>query len=149
MVGTIDHIGDGLHITDIETLAAASTSEYNAVVSVCQDTCRDNVSDTTPYSHVALADDEHSQERWGGSCDYNTFFTAAECVRGSWLAHGNVVAHCHVGKNRSAAACAAAWAVEQDTTVYEALQTISETRPLVSPNDRMLSYATRYARFFR
>jgi protein-tyrosine phosphatase len=56
-----------------------------------------------------------------------------------------VVCHCHHGKNRSAAVCAAAMAVVSGTmTFVEALSNIRDERPIVDPNSLMRYYAIMY-----
>lgn len=142
----IDHIDHGLHITSIEALERSGTGRYDFIISVCQDTSPDNVSDETPYRHFVLADDAESAARWGGSYDYRTFRYAAETALMALRSpeFENVLVHCHVGKNRSAAVCTAAIGVYDDSTYPEAFETVQRARPMVDPNDIMRGHAHRF-----
>ena len=139
----IDH---GLWISDIDAVKNQSTGRFDTVVSVCQDTYRENVSDSTPYHHFVMADDEVSEENWGGSCEYDVFAEAAECVvsalRDDAVEH--VLVHCHAGRNRSASVCTAALAVYEQSGYHEAFGKIGAARPIVNPNDLMKSHAERF-----
>jgi protein-tyrosine phosphatase len=143
---SIDRIGDGLHISSIRSVQSHDTGQYDVVVSVCQDTCRQNISDDTPYRHFPLADDEHSEENWGGSAEYDLFEDAAMHVVGLLLdeAVDDILVHCHVGKNRSAAICAAALGAYHDSSYERALDAVRDARPMVNPNELMRSHATQF-----
>lgn len=142
----IDHIDHGLHISSIRSVQSHGTGHIDFVISVCQDVCRQNVSDETPYKHFALADDEQSVERWGGTHAYATFRHAAETALMALrsVAFENVLVHCHVGKNRSAAVCTAALATYEESTYTEAFETVQRARPMVNPNHLMRSHAIRF-----
>jgi hypothetical protein len=143
-MGSIDHIGGGLYITDIDTLMVRNTSRYDAIVSVCQDTCRDNVSDDVPYGHVELADDRHSVERWGGSCSFSTFSEAVRTAREMWAEHDHLVVHCHAGKNRSGAVCATVWADYHHMDFFPALYDVQRARDIVDPDPMLCDYGQRW-----
>lgn len=161
-----DHILLGLHIGPIEDVAESPT-DYDAILSVCQDNRRENVPETVPYRHVELADDEHSEAEWGGSCSYQTFATAVDWLRNthSMLFGGrrcetptpecdsNTVArcsgsdtlvHCHNGVNRSVAVTAAYLGCRYGLTHREAINLIQQKRPVADPNDLMRRHARRY-----
>lgn len=145
-MSSIDHIEHGLHIASIRAVQANETGEYDRVISVCQDTCRQNVSEATPYEHYPLADDPESRHHWGGSYEYEDFAAAAESVLSSLQADADeqVLVHCHVGKNRSAAVCAAALAVHTDRTFEDALAVVEDTRPKVDPNYLMQAHGKQF-----
>lgn len=143
---SIDHIDRGLHITSIRSAQSHSTATFDMVVSVCQDACEQNISDETPYEHYRLADGPTSEGEWGGSCAYGLFEEAAESVVAALEDDSieNVLVHCHVGKNRSAAICAAALGAYDDLTFEVAYECVRSSRPMVNPNATMRSHARRF-----
>lgn len=143
---SIDNIDHGLHITSIRSVQVRETGRFDRVISVCQDIVRQNVSDETPYEHFMLADDEESRDNWGGSHGYPLFARAAESVVEALEAAAveNVLVHCHRGRNRSAAVCAAALAVYEDSTYVDAYNRVQAARPMVNPNETMREHAERF-----
>jgi protein-tyrosine phosphatase len=142
----IDHIDHGLHITSIRSVQSEETTRFDRVISVCQDIVSQNVSDDTPYEHFMLADDESSRDNWGGSHHYPMFARAAESVVEALERpeDENVLVHCHVGKNRSAAVCAAALAVYEDSTYAEAYTKVEDARPMVNSTEQMHEHGRRF-----
>jgi protein-tyrosine phosphatase len=142
----IDHIDHGLHITSIRSVQSEETTRFDRVISVCQDIVSQNVSDDTPYEHFMLADDESSRDNWGGSHGYPMFARAAESVLDALERpeDENVLVHCHVGKNRSAAVCAAALSVYDHIPYYKAYGRVVEARPMVNPSTLMREHAERF-----
>lgn len=141
-----DHILFGIHIGPIEDVAE-STTDYDNIISVCQDNRFDNVPETIPYYHVKLADDEHSEDEWGGSASYETFESAVHYLRHTHsmlYGESDTLVHCHNGKNRSVAVVAAYLAVRYGLFVAEAIELIRAKRPIADPNDLMRSHAKRY-----
>jgi protein-tyrosine phosphatase len=143
---SIDHIDHGLHISSIRSVQSHETNQYDRIISVCQDIVPQNISDETPYEHFMLADDERSRDEWGGSTSYTVFARAAESVVDALEAvpDEDVLVHCHVGKNRSAAVCAAALAVYEDTSYAEAFTKVKEARPMVNPTELMRQHGERF-----
>lgn len=140
---SIDHITDSLSITSIKGARRRSTAAFDRVISVCQDVSCANIDSAVPYEHYPLADDAESQSNWGGSYDYEMFAVAAESVLTS-LGNERVLVHCHVGRNRSAAVCAAALAVHTNQTFGVALNIVADARPMVDPNDVMRSHGRQF-----
>lgn len=145
-----DHILLGLYIGPIEDVAESPT-DYDAILSVCQDNRRANVPETVPYHHVELADDEQSEAAWGGSCSYQTFANAADWLRNthSMLFEGSgsdTLVHCHNGVNRSVAVTAAYLGCRYGVDVGEAINLIRRKRPVADPNDLMRRHTRRYIR---
>jgi len=140
----ISYVDYGLHIGSIDDIYENSTDKFDVVVSVCQDNARDNVG--CFYPHYPLADDEQSMDAWGGTTEYSTFAEAAETVVAALQADSveNVLVHCHVGRNRSAAVCAAAMAVYEETFYEAAFSKLRNAREIVAPNSMMEEYARRF-----
>jgi predicted protein tyrosine phosphatase len=145
----LSYITDRILVCSIDELqnnrVSWMTSSEHTVLSVCQDTAWENVSDDVRQEHVALADDPQSVERWGGSCSYETFCKAADKAV-SALDVGELVIHCHHGKNRSVSVAAASLAVHNDVKFHRALTAVLDHRAVADPNDLMLSHAARYVR---
>lgn len=134
---TMQEIDHGLWIGDIDAAREQSTERFDLVVTVCQDNIRDNIG--CAYEYYALADDAESEDEWGGSCAYEVFEQAAErvCAALEDDAIENVLVHCHVGRNRSAAICAAVIAAVHGGTFDDALTTVKRARSFANPNDLM------------
>jgi protein-tyrosine phosphatase len=134
-----------LYISDIDTVAERPLpSDTDRVISTCQDTVTDNVSDDVPYQHFALADDAQSEAEWGGSCAYSRFNMAASSIYASLVVGETVVVHCHVGRNRSVATSAAAIALHEGTTFQDVLNRIRRQRPIADPNNLMRSHGQTF-----
>jgi len=146
-----DYIYKGLWVGPIEEVSE-SDRQYDTIVSVCQDVCRENVSDDVPYYHVSLADDVKSEVKWGGSCSYGTFHQAVETVKHLHTpkmgqAGPDTLLHCHHGKNRSVAVAAAYIACDTSIlTVDGAIRLIEDHRPIADPNNVMRKHAYQYVR---
>jgi protein-tyrosine phosphatase len=141
----VNQIVTQLWITDIERVAAADTSRFDRVVSVCQDARPENVG--CRYDHHALADDRTSEENWGGSSRYSAFAEAADTVLTALRDGETVLVHCHSGKNRSVAVSGAAMAVYDDTsfeTFSDAVWQIKQSRPIANPNQVMSNHGKRF-----
>jgi protein-tyrosine phosphatase len=138
----MNQITDTLTIAAIDDVSEQPTSDYDLVVSVCQDTVDDNVG--CEYDHYALADDEVSAANWGGTTDYSEFEKAADTVAEA-MQHSNVLVHCHSGQNRSAAVCAAAITDTQDVSAAEAIEMVREARAIMNTSDVMRTHIYRYA----
>jgi protein-tyrosine phosphatase len=144
-----DYIYKGLWVGPIEEVSE-SDREYDNIVSVCQDVCRENVSDNVPYHHIPLADDAQSEIEWGGSCSYGTFSRGVETLRDVHTpkmgkAGPDTLLHCHHGKNRSVAVAAAYIACDTPIlTVDGAIKLIEDHRPIADPNSVMRNHAYQY-----
>ena len=139
----IDYIRDDLAITSIAGVRENDTSDFDKVLSVCQDMARDNVG--TEYTCVKLADDIRSKQRWGGTTEYAAFERAADRVLGSLLTYDeSILVHCHSGQNRSAAVCTAALGVAEKVFYIDAGEMVYEARPVININQLMAAHARRY-----
>jgi len=142
----VNKITDEVWLTDIDTVRFADKSQFDQILTVCQDCIYDNVSEDTEYHCFNIADDEESAENWGGSYHYETFEKAAlTLLRG--LQDDSISAsliHCHKGRNRSVAVCAAAMGCYYDITYGEAYERIREARSIANPNYIMQQHAVRF-----
>jgi len=142
----VNKITDKLFITEIDTVRFANKDKFDQILTVCQDCIYDNVSEDTEYHCFNIADDKESAENWGGSYRYPRFEEAAlTLLRG--LRDDSISAsliHCHKGRNRSVAVCAAAMGVYYDITYGEAYERIRDARGIANPNDIMQMHAVRF-----
>jgi len=144
-----DYIYKGLWVGPIEEVSE-SDRQYDTIISVCQDVCRENVPNSVPYHHIPLADDAESVEKWGGSCDYITFWRAVNTLRDVHRplmgeAGPDTLLHCHHGRNRSVAVAAAYIACQiTGATVNGAITVIQDHRPVADPNEIMRNHAYQY-----
>jgi protein-tyrosine phosphatase len=130
-----------LWLSDIEGVSECDTGRFDTVVSVCQDCRRENVG--SEYLHFPLADDMRSFESYGGSVNYETFYAVAQTVQ-ERIRNECVLVHCHAGRNRSVAVCAAVTANKYVVPVDEALWNISNLRPEAELSPLMEGFAKQY-----
>jgi protein-tyrosine phosphatase len=134
-----------LWVSDIGTVAQSSLpAQIDTVVSVCQDETFDNISDDCRQAHFRLAADRRSAERWGGEWQYEMFERAADFVHEAVSNDECVLVHCHKGRNRSVAVCAAVMGSMQGIDFETALTIIRAVRPIAGPNGVMQGHAERY-----
>lgn len=138
----MQEITDQLWISDIESVRERPTSRFDRVITVCQDGVSDNVG--CKYEHYELADDEIAEKNWGGSADYGAFAEAAQSAVEALRRDEVILIHCHAGQNRSAATCAAALAVYEESGYHDAFGKVGAARPIVNPNQTMKSHAERF-----
>lgn len=134
-----------LYVSDIDSVTAQELPRgTDRAISTCQDTVTENIADDVSYEHYPLADDEHSEAKWGGSCDYDVFDEAAASIYASLRVGETIVVHCHKGRNRSVATSAAALAALEETTFRDAVERIQEHRKIADPNSLMQSHARSF-----
>ena len=141
----MDSVHRRLWVTDIDTAQSHDTSKFDTVVSVCQDTCEDNISDETNYYHYPLADDCESKENWGGVFEYDTFSDAVYEVVQALMEGQTVLVHCHKGRNRSVSVCIGVYAIWRDVQYCRAKTIVFESRPEADPNTELLAFARHAA----
>lgn len=139
----ISRLVAGLHIASIDEVAEESTSQFDTVVSVCQDTVEANVG--CHYQQFNIADGREAQREWGGSVDYIVFQRAAQYAIQS-VQSGRTLVHCHKGRNRSAAVCAAVIATHYEHTFDAAVDLVERMNPRTSFSPLMYVFARRFAR---
>lgn len=139
----MNKITDTLWISDILDVREMSVPT-SAVVTVCQDSVSDNISDSCTYHYFNMSDGE--VDGYGGECSYELFAEAVDTVR-ELLADGcDVLVHCHAGQSRSAAVCGAVVAHIRDCPFEEGLAAVSDARPIIAPNDVLCEYGRTYIR---
>lgn len=103
----IDYDGSGeLHITNITEAIQEPTGQFDRVITVCQDSIEDNVSDEQTYSYYCMSDGPTNA--YGGDHSYETFAEAANELEMALAAGETVLIHCHAGQSRSVSVATAA-----------------------------------------
>lgn len=130
-----------LTIASIDEVESNPTGEYDAILSVCQDRCEDNVSDSTVYEQYPLADGCDSQRNWGGEYSFAMFNDAVKQLVQALFDDKEVLIHCHVGRNTSVSVSMAAYAIWRDVTVSAAYRTVMRNQDKEPPDQEMLAFA--------
>ncbi len=122
----INYDGPGeLHITNITEARTMEKTPLDRVITVCQDSIEDNVSDNIEYSHYCMSDGRTEvEEKYGGSCEYELFEEAANELYHALADGETVLIHCHAGKSRSVSVATAALGRLLDLTRSEALDLV-------------------------
>lgn len=130
-----------LTIASIDEVESHSTGQYDAVLSVCQDRCEDNVSDSVPYEQYPLADGCDSQRNWGGEYSFAMFENAVKQLVQALYDDKRVLIHCHVARNRSVSISMASLAVYRDWTFSQSYRVVMEGQDKKPPDDELLAFA--------
>jgi protein-tyrosine phosphatase len=138
----IPYDGPGeLHITDIEEAQTMDKSRFDVVITVCQDSIEDNVSDEQEYCYFNMSDGETG---YGGRSDYDLFEEAATELYQALSADKCVLIHCHMGRSRSVSVATAAVARILEQTRAETYSIVRYYRPQAHPNQLLYDYVRRY-----
>lgn len=130
-----------LIIASIDEVQDNPTGEYDAILSVCQDTCDANVSDSVAYEQYPLADDCESVANWGGEFSFQMFNSAVKQLTQALYDDKKVLIHCHAGRNRSVSVAIAAYAIWRNITFSSARQTVMAGQDKEAPDEELLAFA--------
>jgi len=142
--GEYNEITENLWIGDIDSVREQSTSQFDTVVTVCQDSVEDNVSPQSNYAQFEIADGPQTTEKYGGSHEYSLFEDATHMVLRNLELGKKVLTHCHNGQSRSAAVCIAVLAVQHDTSYSTAYRMVEDARYIVNPDELLEEHAKQY-----
>jgi len=132
----------GLYISDIRGVQQGDTSQFDRVISVCQDECSDNVA--CEYEHFCMADGPHDEQgHVPGEYSYEILTDAIDAVVRARIRRETVCVHCHAGVSRSAAVCIGALAIVEGMSYDEAHQRVSDTK-YIQPTREMLEHVEQY-----
>lgn len=134
-------IDNGIWVGSISEARTKDTSQFNTIVTVCQDCIEDNVSDTTNYHCYRIADGPHTEDMYGGSTEYEDFAAAVDTVLNG---ERPTLVHCHAGQSRSIAVITTVLAVENDMNWFKQFQEVRERRPTANPEQLLVEHAKRY-----
>jgi len=135
-------ITGGLYISDIEGVQQGDTSQFDRVISVCQDECSDNVA--CEYEHFCMADGPGGEQgHVPGEYSYDILTDAIDAVVAARVRRETVCVHCHAGVSRSAAVCIGALAIVEGLSYEEALSRVQDTK-YIQPTREMLEHVQQY-----
>ena len=134
--------GSELHIVDISDARTMDKSSFDGVVTVCQDSIADNVSEDTAYNFFCMSDGPNNS--YGGDSSYRTFSRASNTVFKALHDGENVLLHCHMGQSRSVSVAVAALGRLLDMPRYEAFELVENYRPQAHPDQLLMGYAATY-----
>src|SRR6056297_3014623 len=121
-----------LHISGIREAREGGTSQFDRVITACQDSIEDNVSSSCDYSWYNMSDGE--ADGWGGSSEYELFEVAADELYDALLDGETVLIHCHHGHSRSVSVATAALGRYLGMTRHESFEKIEYYRPKANPD---------------
>lgn len=135
----MNQITPQLRISDIDSVRQQPI-DVDIVISVCQESVGDNISNSTEYHQVALEDGD-SEYVNGCNC-YDCFEEAVETTLRA-VERGRTLVHCHRGRSRSAAVCIATIAIRRGWTYVEAQSLVATARPCIDPDEMLIDHAQR------
>lgn len=142
MKNGIDRVHDQLAIANITAARTEPMDEYDAVVTVCQDSIEDHIPDDVEYHFFEMADGPHCG--YGGRHDYEYFEYAARTILAHLEAGDNVLVHCHAGQSRSASTSIAALSVLQEQDYHTVYNAVEDSRPQIHPDGLLEKHAQRF-----
>lgn len=136
----IEYDGSGeLHVTGIQDARTMPKQRLDRVITVCQDEISDNIPDSVAYSHYCMSDGcVRVEEKYGGSCEYKLFETAANELQQALESGETVLIHCHAGQSRSVSVAAAALGQLLDKRFIDTLGIIHMYRNVSAYPDEQL-----------
>jgi len=139
----IDYDGSGeLYISGIRSACEDETNHLDMVVTVCQDSIEDNVSDEQEYHHFCMADGPHNA--YGGDCSYEMFRRASNVLWRALHQGETVLIHCHMGQSRSVSVAVAALGRLLDINRTDAYDLVQHYRPQAHPDQLLMGHASTY-----
>ena len=140
----IAYDGSGeLHITNITDAIQEPTSHLDRVITVCQDSIEDNISDDQTYSYYCMSDGPTNE--YGGDHSYEMFEEAADELYEALRSDEEVLIHCHAGQSRSVSVATAVLGRLLGLSRTEALQLVHRYRITHHNPDRLLlEHADQY-----
>jgi len=142
-VNKIDYDGSGeLYVSGIVAAREEPTDHLDSVITVCQDSVEDNISDEQNYVQFCMADGPHNA--YGGEHSYETFREAADLLHSSLVLDESVLIHCHMGQSRSVSVAVAALGRLLDLPRHEAYDLVKNYRPQAHPDKLLMGHASTY-----
>lgn len=126
-------------IGNITAARTASMQEYDAIITVCQDSIEDHVPEGVSYHFFEMSDGPDNV--YGGRCDYPYFESAAQVMLTHLVAGHKVLIHCHAGQSRSAAVAIAALGAYEDVDYHTSFDIVKSRRPQVNPDMLLREHA--------
>lgn len=138
----IDYDGPGeLWIADITKARSSSTTQFDRVITVCQEPIEDNISPEQQYHWYNMSDGDTG---YGGFHDYHLFERATTQLYEALCWDESVLIHCHMGRSRSVSVSIAALGRLLSLSRFESYELVNRYRPQAQPNQLLLDHARRY-----
>lgn len=138
----ISQVHPQLWIANITAARTHGMDEFDAVVTVCQDSIEDHIPEGVEYHFFEMADGPHCG--YGGRHDYEYFEYAARTILHHLEAGDSVLVHCHAGQSRSASTSIAALAVLEETNYHEMHNNVASQRPQIHPDALLEQHAQQF-----
>jgi protein-tyrosine phosphatase len=122
----------GMYLGDIDDVREGDTSQFDRVITVCQDSCADN---------VACEYEQHSLE--DGENKYQSVADAIDAVVAARIRRETVLVHCHAGVSRSPSVCIGALAVLNGLSFEEARSIVADAK-YIQPSRELLDDVQQY-----
>lgn len=142
MGSAIDFVHPQLAIANITAARTHSMGEFDAVITVCQDSIEDHIPEGVDYHHFDMCDGPTGQPR--GSCDYDIFEQAATTILMYLEAGDTVLVHCHAGQSRSSSTSIAAIGVYEQQGYFTTFDEVKDERPQIHPVETLVDHSKRY-----
>lgn len=140
---TATQITESLYIGDILDVRQGKTSDFDHIVTVCQDNVQANVSGD--YDFFCLSDGPAKQMGHNpGEYSYELLSEAIGTVVDSLREGNTILVHCHAGQSRSATVCVAALAIYEDISWDESFNRLRTARPSINPVPELISDGKKY-----
>ena len=139
----ISYDGSGeLYISGIVAAREEPTSHLDRVITVCQDSVEDNISDQQEYDFFCMSDGPHNG--YGGDHSYEMFSRAANILFMALEDGESVLIHCHMGQSRSVSVAVAAVGRLLGISRTEAYDLVQHYRPQAHPDALLMGHASTY-----
>lgn len=142
MNSPIDQVYDQLWIGNIRAAQTHSMSEFDVVITVCQDSVEDHIPNDATYHFFEMSDGPDNA--YGGRSDYEFFSEAASTVLGHLEDGDDIFVHCHAGQSRSASVSIAALGVYHELSYYEVYNNVESQRPQIHPDSLLEQHAKQF-----
>ena len=138
----MNQVHEQVWISDIQDARTSSMQDFDAVVTVCQDSIEDHIPQGVDYHFFEMADGPHCG--YGGRHDYDYFEEAASAILDHLRAGETILVHCHMGQSRSASTAIAALAVLEGVNYHDTYSSVEEQRPQIHPDGLLERHAIRF-----
>jgi protein-tyrosine phosphatase len=131
-----------LHITDIHEAVEKETKSFDRIITVCQDSIDDNISDKQKYNYFCMSDGPDDSHH--GDHSYEMFSNAADTVWRALYDGETVLIHCHKGQSRSVSVSVAALGRLLGVPRYKSYDVVRYYRPQANPDTVLMGHAEEY-----
>lgn len=142
MNNELDRVHQQLTISNISAARTEPMYDYDAVITVCQDSIEDHIPEEVEYHFFEMADGPDC--RYGGRHDYQYFEYAARTILRHLEEGDTLLVHCHRGRSRSVSTSIAALSVYEETSYEDMQWTVKSRRPHINPDSLLADHAKKF-----